>query len=481
MAADRLAAVLAGRDERLRAGDRAGAAALLEAALADAALAPVRAALEGARADLRALGRAWEAFDAAAAALAEDARARLRLREGEPVRGRVVAYDAQAPALRVEPPGRREPVALGLGDVHPDDLLALALPAAEGRANALFFLARGLPDAAGAALEAWAAAAPEEAAGEAALRAQVERARAVAREARVASRLDVALAADAAPEALLQVVASLGEAERTTEAYRARAAALAPRWAAARAEQLRAAPERLLRGAVSAGRRGALRVRYTFRRPDELDDWAVDAALAKGASARAGEDGVVVRGALQHLARFQSGELTVALRVTTAEERQPNLNVVLGHRGGWTGVLVGAGFGHGALQSLMLDPTVPRRPPHPLALPAHVVIGLDGRAPRAEGINLAVEPCPPERPGARKVEVVRDDHGAVRLKLRGRDALRAPAPASIDGAGHVAIAPLAAEVVVHEVELTGRLEDAWLAARAREVAEAEAAALTPPR
>jgi hypothetical protein len=468
-------AVYARRDQALRAGDRAAALAAVDAGLADPALAPARDELARAKADLQDVTRAWDAFDASCRALADDLAGRLRLRGASaPLRGRLLDYDPVKLSARHEAPGRREPSPLDLRDVNPADLAALALPPAEGRANALFFLGRGLPEAARAALDAGGVT-------DAALRAEVERAAAAALEARVAATLDQALAPGVAAEALVAAAAGLDAATVATAAYRERHERLKEAWTAARAAQLEAAPEGLFRGALTASRRGAIKLRYTFARPEELLDWAPDLTLDPSSGGRPGEDGgVIVRGKVAHVAQWQPGELTVELKATTTNPRQPNINVIFGDRGGWTGALLGNGFMQGTLTALLVDPTVPRRPTQAIPLPADVILALDGREPSTSGPNLFVAPTAASS-GSRKVEASRDEEGALRLKVKGKDVARAAGSPGGNAVGAVAFASFATEVLVQEVELVGRLDAAWVAARARTVAAAEAQALPAPR
>ncbi|MBX3472106.1 MAG: hypothetical protein KF878_35085, partial [Planctomycetes bacterium] len=464
-------------------GDRVGAARALEAALDDPALTVVGDQLVRARAELDLLATAWDAFDATCRRLGEDERGRLRLRQGEPLRGRLVDYDPAAWRARVKLQGLKEEVPLDLRDLHPDELAGMALPPAQGRANVLFFLARGAPEAAAAAQAAWLAVGgspdPE-------LQARVQTALAAGREAHVAQRLD-ALLADGAPADVVLGLPALAAEEgvRATAAYRERFDRLKDAFRRARTAQLQGAPELLFKGELKATRRGdAVTIRYTFKDPAQLQDWTPDLRVDPGSSVRHVDDGMVVKGKLSHVAVFQGGELSVDVKATTSNGRQPNLNVILGDRGAWTGVLLGLGFQHGALQDLRVDPTAPRKPGYTVPLPANVGIVLDGREPRIDGPNFAAETSPSvqnTQGRAQKFDAARAADGAVRLRLRGRDVFRLPPLPDWERPGGVAFAPLGTEINVQEVEIAGRLDEAWITSRAQAMALIEANRLpTPP-
>ena len=70
--------------------------------------------------------------------------------------------------------------------------------------------------------------------------------------------------------------------------------------------------------------------------------------------------------------------------------------------------------------------------------------------------------------------------GAVRLRLRGREVYRLPPMPDWDRPAAVAIAPFGTEIVVHEVEIVGRLDEAWISARALAVATLESNMLPAP-
>ncbi|MCO5169198.1 MAG: serine/threonine protein kinase [Planctomycetes bacterium] len=478
-----LAPVLARRDEALRRGDRAAAARALEAALDDPALVAVGERLVEARAELDLLATAWDAVDAACRRLGEDERGRFRLRQGEPLRGRLVDYDPAAWRGRVKLQGLKEEVPLDLRDLHPDELVGLALPPEQGRANVLLFLARGAPEAAAAALAAWVAAGGAPAP---ALQARVQQALAAGLEVQAAQRLDAVLADGAPADVVLGLPALLQDEKlRATAAYRERFDRLKDAFRRARVAQLQAAPELLFKGELKAARRGdAVTIKYTFKDPAQLQDWTPDVRVDAASAARHADDGMIVKGKLSHVAVFQGGELGVEVRASTSNGRQPNLNVVLGDRGGWTGVLLGLGFQYGALQDLRVDPTAPRKPGYTVPLPANVCVVLDGREPRVDGPNFAAEPSPSvqnTQGRAHKFDAARAADGAVRLRLRGRDVFRLPPLPDWERPGSVAIAPFATEVNVHEVEIAGRLDEAWISARAQALALIDANRLpTPP-
>jgi serine/threonine-protein kinase len=475
-----LRVVLARRDEALSKGDRAAAGQALDAARGDRALAVVADALARAQTDFKELSRAWDAFDASCARLGEDERGRLRLREGEPLRGRLIEYDPVAWRGQVKLFGQREQVPLDVRDLHPEELAALALPPSDGRANVLFFLARGVPEAAAVALAAWRATGGDDAA----LAVTVQQALAGAIEARVAARLDAAIAPDASAEVVLALVASIDDALRATAAYRERHEQLKAAMRRVRAAQLQAAPELLFKGQLKSARRGeAVTLTYTFKDAAQLADWQPDLAIDPASSVRHSDDGMICKGKLTHMAAFQGGELAIEVRATTSNGRQPNLNVIIGDRGGWTGVLFGLGFMYGALQDLRVDPTAPKKPGYTVPLPANVCISLNGSAPSVTGQNFAAETAPAVqgtqgRP--HKFDASRAADGAVRLRLRGREVYRLPPMPEWDLAAAVALAPFGTEIVVHEVEIVGRLDEAWIAARALAVATLESNMLPAP-
>jgi hypothetical protein len=270
---------------------------------------------------------------------------------------------------------------------------------------------------------------------------------------------------------------------RATGAWRGRLPAVQEAFTRARQAQLLEAPERLFKGKVEKARKGdAVTITYDFKRADQLEDFAVDVAVDQASALRLQDEALLVKGKVGHVARFKGGELAVKVEAATSSSRQPNLNVILGDRGGWTGALVGLGFAYGPLSDLRVDPAAPgKRGGFTVPLPAHVCIVLGGRAPRLDGTNWAVE----TQPGltgiagkAQKLEALRGGDGSLKLRHRSKNVFQLPAAVpGWDEVGGVALAPFASELSVDDLELTGVLDPTWLADRARTVAAAEAAAL----
>jgi serine/threonine protein kinase len=471
-----LTGALAKRDAALLAGDLEGAAAALREARADPALAGVAAKLDEALAALATIEPVWRHFDAQVDAKLVKADGRLKLRTGEALRGKATTYDARAWRVEWKSTSVKDSQPVELRSVAAEDLLALALPAAEGRANARYFVARGVADVATAALDAYVAQGGTD---EPALRLEIAMAALAAAE-REATRLVLRMVDPATPrDEVVSLGKSVPQAVKATATWDARKDAVRDAYVNARAAQLLAAPDQLFKGKVVKARKGdGVTITYDFKRQEEAEDWAVDAAVDPRSKKVWQEGAILTQGKLAHIARFKGGELTVEVKATSSSTRFPNLNVILGDRGGWTGVLLGLGFGYGALDDVRIDPAAPRKPGYTVPLPANVCIVLGG-PPRQDGQNLAAETQPAVSGRGLKFDAARAADGAVRLRLRGRQVFALPPVPGWDEVAGVAIAPFATEVQVEEVEIAGVLDPTWIDTRARAVATTEAAAFAP--
>lgn len=436
-----------------------------------AALAALQADLDGVRRAEAVFVRTWQGLVVAGGGVT------LRRREGE-LSGRLVRFDPKSWLGALAPAGGGE-ATFDVRELDPDELLSRALPAREGRFNALLFLGRGAGGAAEAAFAAAVAAGVPE---DPALRERIAAAAADARERAALAWIATLTAPGVSPSALMAALREPPQDVRRAAAFAERWDQLQAAYREARRTELLEDPRRLFGGAAQLDRKGRLSVRYTFADDVELTDWTPDATVSK--EARIGrEDGdVVVRGKVLHRARFSSGELEVEAKLVPLEGPAANANVLISSRPGWRGVLFGAGFSYPSVPELRLDAAAPDRAGQQVGLPAHVVVVLDGRAPSA---RMKWVLAASERPELRarsvvRVQITRNERGQVRYRLGTRTVTaQGPIP-RWDDAGQVGLAPFGGAVIVKEIELKGQVDPAWLTTEAVAVVAREAAALPGP-
>ncbi len=450
----------------------AGAAPLAGPAGQEAALSALQADLEGVRRAEEVFVRTWQGLAVAGASVT------LRRRDGE-LSGRLVRFDAKSWIGALAPAEGGEAHPFDVCALAPDELLSRALPAREGRFNALLFLGRG---AGGAAEAAFAAAVAAGVPDDPALRARIATAAAEARERAARGWIAAWTAQGVAPAALMAALREPPQDVRRTAAFAERWSQLQAAYREARRAELLEDPRRLFGGTVELDRKGRLSARYTFADDAELADWAADATVSKGARIGREDGEVVVRGKVLHRARFTSGELEVEAKLVPLEGPAANANVLISSGPGWRGVLFGGGFSYPSVPELKLDAAAPDRAGYLVDLPAHVLVVFDGRAPssRMKWVLAATE-RPELRAGREvRVQVSRNERGQVRYRVGSRTVTaQGPIP-RWDDAGQVGLAPFDGAVIVEEIELEGQVDPAWLETEAKAVAAREAAALPGP-
>ena len=469
------------RRAALAAGDLQTARGALQAASKREELAPLRPEMERALREQEALERAWAAFDQRCQALGDDGKAVLTLAGGGELRGRLVTYDTRAWSCSFKAWGAKEATPLELRALSVEQLLALALPPAEGRANALYFLARRHPQAAKAALDAAVAAGQPD---DRDLRAEVLRLEADLVEARIADTLNRLLDPATPAAELIKGARELTPEVARSATYQARFEALKAAWIKARTAQLATDPALLFRGKLTRARKGdEVTLSWRFKDPAELEDWRADPKTVGTSRVEFREGAMRVSGKATLQGLFLGGALALEVKATTNDNARPNLNVILGDQGGWTGALCGLGYQFGTPRRIDVDPSAPRKPGYNVPLPANVLVVLSGQAPPAGITCWAAEDAPSVLGSAGKpikLRAERDQDGEVRLKVKGRTVYSVGPVAGWDQPGSVALAPLEAEMLVSEVEVQGRLDPAWVEARGVELAQREAAALPAP-
>ncbi len=395
--------------------------------------------------------------------------------------GQLKDYDPVAWTAKVKPFGLKELTKLDLRDLPADDLVELAIASKdpkEYRAAALFFLARREADVAAAALDKMVAAGG---ADDPLLRARVARQRAEDNEARARALVDKALAPGAvneSPEDVIALVKAIVERYADTAAYGEKLDDLKKVYVASRVARL-TGPD--CAGVFSATRvtrtRDTFKLEYDFAKDQVANpDWVPDLAVSKDSATKLLKNRLVIKGKVRNVVTWEAGALSFDARLLTTSQARPNVNLIISEKGGWTGLLVGYGFIYGGMNRIRVWPGAPKKPGWREPVPANVCYDLDGREPQADGKCLVAEQdpsCPVNR--AIHYVVKRDQKGYLQGKLGSQTPITVANSPHADEAGSVAIAGFETELAVEHVELIGRVEATWLADRARQIADGEAA------
>ena len=473
-------------DQALLRGDLAGARRRVQQAQGDAALQPFAGQLKTLAQDVDQLDKALAAFRRRCESLPKQATLSFALRGGGSVEGRYLDFDAEALRGRFQPRDDQEPRSLHLNELQPSELQSWALPPAQGRANVLLFLLRGLPEAAQLAYTRFRAAGG---AGDAALEERIRQARAKVMNARALAALQPLLAADAAPEAVLAGIKQLDPALCATEAYRDQFAALKAAYVRARQAQIAADTMALFHAKEKKERKGRVTLIYDFEDAAQLQDWAPNKALHPAAKVKhlPEAQAMEVSGIVALQARFKPGLLKVELKVGERNRRRPNLNVLLSapDAGQWQGLLCAAGFAYGDLVNLKIDAEARKNAGIIVDLPCAALLRLTGKAPsrRMPGVLTANPKASVRKGSSVKLTLTRSARGWLKLKIGSRTAWNVdmefdeqedPKPTL------VSLAPLSSVFQLEEVEVWGELDPEWVSQRSREAAAAEAEKLPAP-
>lgn len=466
--------------EVIQAYERGGASAAqatLASAQRDAGLKPYAEQIRGTLSDLAAAEQAGRGLDRALQGLVSRGELTLRLATGEVLDGRFSNWGPKTGG-KFQVKGGSERL-IRARDLAPEELLPWVLPPSQGRANALLLLARGLPAAASLAYERYRKAGG----GEVPLLAKrIEVRRVASLEAAVSDAL-AALTAEPDPSQVRTRLESFPTAWRRTAAFKAGFPALRASFVSARGAQLSEAPAALFKGSCKVDRRGKATLSYDFKSPDQGRDFRPSPAHSKGSEIRVEAGAATLKGVVFVEARFLPGSLRVSYKVRTRDPKAPNLNLLLNAgEGPWTGVLCGVGLTLTGIDSLKIDTQARKRAGYVVDLPAHALIQFAGKAPerRMPGV-LAADLKPSLRGKTIRVTVLTNEKGLVKVKIGSRIPLNTSVPGLAQAPpGFVALAPLSSTLEVVELELTGKLDPAWLDERARAIADREAAAIPGP-
>jgi len=451
----------------------------LEGAQREATLQPYKDEIRSTLSDVAAAEQAGRGLDRALRGLVARGELSLRLATGEVLEGRFASWEPGTGGQFLLKGGETKR-ALKAGDLAPDEFMPWVLPPAQGRANALLLLSRGLPEAAALAYERYRKAGGAEVA---ILSARIEARRGAALEGRVQAALQALSAPEIEPTEISARVGAFPTAWRRTAAFKAGFPTLRESFVSARGAQLAKDPEGLFQGKCKVDRRGKATLSYDFKDPGQGRDFRPSPAHYPGSEVKVSEGAASFKGVVFVEARFLPGSLRVVYKVKTWDPKAPNLNLLLNPQGGpWTGILCGVGLSLPGIDSLKIDTQARKRAGYVVDLPAHALLQLSGQAPerRMPGV-LAADIKPTLRGKTIRVTVTTSDKGVLKVKIGSRIPLNTPvAGLAQSEPGYVALAPLSSIYEVVELDVVGKLDPAWLQERARAIAEQEAAALPGP-
>ena len=466
----------------LQAFERGGAPAaqgILEGAQRDPALKPHAAEIRETLSDVAAAEQAGRGLDRALRGLVSRGELSLRLISGEVVEGRFANWEPGTGGQFLLK-GGEEKRALSASDLAPDEFMPWILPPSQGRANALLLLSRGLPGAAALAYKRYRDAGGAEVK---LLADRIESRRGAALESLVQSALQALTSPDLAPTQVSARLNAFPTAWRRTAAFKAGFPALRDGFVTARGAELASSPKGLFKGECKVDRRGKATLSYDFSDPGQGRDFRPSPTHFAGSEVKVAEGAASFKGVVFVEARFLPGSLRVVYKVRTWDPKAPNLNLLLNPQSGpWTGILCGVGLTLTGIDSLKIDTRARKRAGYVVDLPAHALLELTGAAPerRMPGV-LAADLKPTLRGKTIRVTVTTNEKGLLKVKIGSRIPLNTSVPGLAQAEpGYVALAPLSSTYEVIELELTGKLDPAWLQERARTIAEQEAAALPGP-
>jgi serine/threonine protein kinase len=469
-------------EEVLRGFERGGAAAaqgVLEGAQREAVLEPFAAEIRSTLSDVAAAEQAGRGLDRALRGLVSRGELSLRLASGEVLEGRFASWDPGTGGQFLLKGGEVKRT-LSASDLAPEEFMPWVLPPAQGRANALLLLSRGLPEAAALAYERYRAAGGAEAK---LLAARVAARQGAAVEGRVQAALQVLTAPDIDPTVISARLGAFPTTWRRTAAFKAGFPTLRESFVAARGAQLARSPMGLFNGQCKVDRRGKATLSYDFGEPGQGRDFRPSPTHFAGSEVKVAGGSASFKGVVFVEARFLPGSLKVVYKVRTWDPKAPNLNLLLQPQAApWTGILCGVGLSLPGIDSLKIDTQARKRAGYVVDLPAHALVQLAGQAPerRMPGV-LAADIKPSLRGKTVRVTVTTSDKGVVKVKIGSRIPLNTPVAGLAQSApGYVALAPLSSTYEVVDLQLIGKLDPEWLQERARAIADQEAAALPGP-
>jgi hypothetical protein len=452
-------------------GDLDGAAKSVQAARADASLAPAKADLDALAAQLDRLVAGEAAVKAALEALPDGP-------VGPGLSGKVESVDTRALELHVKTKSGKKTAPLAR--VPAERLLAGLDPSARAPAGE-WLLLRGAATLATAALEQAGDAgekllprAREAAAGELAREAEADLDRAVAE----ASRESVS------PEAALETIKAAVDEHRSSPAYASRRDKLLAVARAARAAQIARDPSAFFRGKAKLdAKTGAITLAYDWKNADETADWEAEPRWP-GAKLELKKGAAAITGKVRLVARFV-GPVHLKATVIPLDEAAPNVNVLLHDQGGWGGLLVGLGFKAATYTQTRLAADAQERAGWIVKLPGLVLLETfepdAQRAITTWKCDASGDWHPSLLPAGRKarIEIQKEDKGIL-VKLNGSPVLGLSRPLYPGAIGSVSFVPESSGLVVQDLEVKGKLDAPWVKERAAAMAQADAEALVPP-
>ncbi len=317
----------------------------------------------------------------------------------------------------------------------------------------------------------------------------LERAQAVAADEHrrtFATALDaaIALALDASKSALdaTAKLKALVEKNLADPAVVARHDAIKDAYSKGRARAFHDDPALVFHGGkCKVERGGILSVTYDWKDAVQGRDWVIEGDLPGGAlNVDTKKKLAVIAGHVRHVARL-TGKIRVHATVAAVDAARPNVNLVLHDQGSFSGLLVGIGWNPKDMTKVTFPKDAMAHAGENVGLPAIAVVVLAAGKKPAEWRIESAESGGDDiaAPGRRvRLDVSKED-AALRVAVNGATVVDLePAPLRLQ-LGGVGFAPDSSGLVLHEVQIEGKLEADWLIGFMADQAAAEANALLP--
>ena len=479
--------VMQRRDDALAQGHLEDGEKIARDAKGDPKLQPRQLGVDALILETTEIARIWRGFDEKVRGFGTQSKHVFHHHGAPAVEGQLKEYDAVSWTGKVKPFGLKDSVAIDVRDFPQEDLIEIAVPSKDPRdlhAAAEFFVARHEVELGTVLLDK---AVAQGMADDTVLRAKI--ASLVGREkemraARLVARALAPGAVNASPVDVIGAVRALVTGFSDTQAYSDKLDDVKKVYIASRVARLTSEDvAQVFSGKVTRVGKDGLKLEYDFAKDgNPAHDWMPDVGLTKDSALHWEKHHEYMKGVCRNVAVWEGGTLSVDARLVTNDSRRPNANIIISMKPGWDGVLIGFGLKTGGMNRIKVDASAPKKAGWQIVTPCNVAHILEGKAPDQGGRCLVAEEEPAAAIGrAIRYSVKRDSKGDVSGNMGSSNPVYVANCPKSDESGQVAVAGLETELMVEHIEIAGKLDQQWLGDRARQIADAEAAAFPPPK